>query len=105
MGPAGSAWSKLYENTWLARITWVRASRGLDPASCSVPPTAAEVGSGIKAQHPSDAIQPRAGLVPAVQMRSPMVALKRSQPPPITKGAWQNRSLFVCCALHKQSLL
>lgn len=64
-------------------------------------------GLGVRtgAQHPASAIQPGAGLVPAVQTRPPMPTWKDSQPPAITKGAWQNRSLFVCLALHKQLLL
>lgn len=64
-------------------------------------------GLGVRtgAQHPASAIQAGTGLVPAVQTRPPMPTWKDSQPPEITKGAWQNRSLFVCLALHKQLLL
>lgn len=83
-----------------AHITWVRVSSGLDLASCLAPPPLLRLGSGTRAQHPTGAVQRSAGFVPAVQMRPLMAALKCSQPPPITKGAWQNRSLFVCCALR-----
>lgn len=66
--------------------------------------TPTELGNGMEFSTPST-IQPSIGLVLVVQMRPIMTALKYSQPPLITKGAWQNRSLFVYHSLHKQLLL
>lgn len=47
----------------------VRRARALDPEWDG------------RTQHPAGAIQPSAGMVPALQMRPPPAALKRSQPP------------------------